>query len=252
MKRASILGIAVTLVAACGASLFAQSADVTGEWDMTINSPQGTNQVLLTLKRDGDALGGTVKGQRGERPLQSVTLKGNEITLVMKAMLQGQEATFTYTGTFEKGALKGTADFAGMATGDWSAVRHVATAAPAPAPAAGGASGSPATSPAAPTGGFDISGNWIFSVETSVGSGTPAFTFKQSGEKLTGTYSGQLGQANIAGTLKGSELSFSFTAEAGGQSAQVTYTGKVLANDKMQGTVSLGGLGEGTWTGKRQ
>ena len=100
--------------------------------------------------------------------------------------------------------------------------------------------------------GADVSGAWLFTVDTGAGSGQPTFTFKQDGQKLTGTYSGAFGQANIVGALKGSEISFSFTADAGGQSADITYSGKVISKDSMQGTVRLGGLGEGTWTGKRQ
>lgn len=244
MKRFSRPGFAraaltAVLVLAAEGLLAQAAADVAGEWDVTLNSPQGTSQALLTLKKEGDNWTGTWKSPRGERPLQDVTLKGNQIRFAMKVTLQGQEAVFSYTGTLDKGALKGSADFGGLATGDWSAVRH--TAAPA-SPAA------PVTAPTA----VDISGSWLFTVETGAGSGQPTFTFKQDGEKLTGTYSGAFGKANLKGTLKGSELSFSFTADAGGQSAEMTYTGKVLTKDSMSGTVQLGGFGEGSWTGKRQ
>jgi hypothetical protein len=244
MKRFSRPGFAraaltAVLVLVAEGLLAQAAADVAGEWDVTVNSPQGTNQGLLTLKKDGDNWAGTWKSPRGERQLQEITLKGNELRFAMKVTLQGQEAVFTYTGTLDKGALKGTADFGGLATGDWSAVRH--TAAPA--------------SPAAPTASapsVDISGSWLFTVDTGAGSGQPTFTFKQDGEKLTGTYSGAFGKANLTGTLKGGELRFSFTADAGGQSAEITYTGKALTKDSMSGTVQLGGFGDGAWTGKRQ
>lgn len=243
MKRFSRSGVARAALAATlgffAEGLLAQAAaDVAGEWDVAVNSPQGTSQGLLTLKKEGDNWTGTWKSPRGERQLQDVTFKGNELRFAMKVTLQGQEAVFTYTGTLEKGALKGSADFGGLATGDWSAVRH--TAAPA-APA------SPATA-----GSVDVSGAWVFNVDTGAGSGQPTFTFKQEGEKLTGTYSGAFGKANLTGTVKGGEIKFAFSGEAGGQSAEVTYTGKVLNKDSMSGTVQLGGLGEGTWTGKRQ
>ena len=32
----------------------------------------------------------------------------------------------------------------------------------------------------------DVTGTWLFQVETSGGSGSPTFTFKQEGETLTG------------------------------------------------------------------
>ena len=174
-------------------------ADVAGEWDVTINSPQGTNQSVLTLKKDGDAWSGAMKGARGERVLQDIVVKGNELRFAMKVNFQGNDAIFSYVGTLEKGALKGSADFAGMATGDWSAVRKAAVSASGPA------TGAAPAPPAAP-GAIDVSGNWVFAVETGAGSGQPTFTFKQDGEKLTGTYSGAFGKANLTGTLKGGEI----------------------------------------------
>src|SRR5262245_8907665 len=241
--RAALAGAAALALAG---PLGAQgAADIAGEWDVTVNSPQGTNQGLLTLKREGDAWAGTWKSPRGERALQNITLKGTDVRFEMKVSLQGNDAVFVYSGALDKGAMKGTADFGGFATGDWSAVRHAAAA----APTAAGATPAAATAPAA---GIDISGNWAFTVQTDAGSGSPTFTFKQDGDKLTGTYSGAFGSANLKGTLKGSEISFSFTADAGGQSAEITYTGKLLNKDSMEGTVRLGGFGDGAWTGKRQ
>ena len=58
----------------------------------------------------------------------------------------------------------------------------------------------------------DVSGKWTFNVETDAGSGSPTFVFKQDGEKLTGTYSGMFGTADLAGTVKGDGIEFSFEA----------------------------------------
>jgi len=76
---------------------------------------------------------------------------------------------------------------------------------------------------------LDVTGTWAFQVETSGGSGTPTMTFKQDGEKLTGHYSGQLGEAPLTGTVKGN------TAE----------------KDSMKGTVKLGDF-DGTFTAKKK
>ncbi len=51
--------------------------------------------------------------------------------------------------------------------------------------------------------GADVSGTWDAKVETNFGSGTPVFVLKQSGEKLSGTYSGTLGSTQVSGTVKG-------------------------------------------------
>jgi len=98
----------------------------------------------------------------------------------------------------------------------------------------------------------DISGKWIFEVQTDAGGGTPTFVFKQAGEKLTGTYTGTFGTAELTGTVKGSAVEFSFEATVLDQKGKVTYTGKSEAPNKMKGDVEFSGLGKGTWTGTKQ
>ena len=98
----------------------------------------------------------------------------------------------------------------------------------------------------------DLTGKWAFQVETSAGAGMPTITFKQDGEKITGHYSGQLGEADLSGTVKGQAVSFKFTAEVQGFAVESVYTGRIENKDSLKGTVSLVGLGEGTFTAKRQ
>jgi hypothetical protein len=98
----------------------------------------------------------------------------------------------------------------------------------------------------------DISGKWTFNVETDAGSGSPTFVFKQAGEKLTGTYTGTFGTAELTGTVKGNVIEFSFEATVLDQKGKVVYTGKIEAPDKMKGAVEFTGLGNGTWTGTKQ
>ena len=57
----------------------------------------------------------------------------------------------------------------------------------------------------------NVTGEWAFTVETDQGGGTPTITFKQDGEKLTGKYAGQLGNADLTGTVKGDAIHFTFT-----------------------------------------
>src|ERR1700736_1780929 len=79
----------------------------------------------------------------------------------------------------------------------------------------------------AQAGKIDVTGKWAFAVETAAGAGTPTITLKQDGEKLTGHYSGQLGEADLTGTIKGSDFTFKFTVDAQGNMLDVTYTGTV-------------------------
>jgi hypothetical protein len=97
----------------------------------------------------------------------------------------------------------------------------------------------------------NVAGTWILEVETSAGSGTPTFTFKQDGEKLEGDYKGAFGEAKVTGTVKGNTISFWFTVEAQGAQGKVTYEGTV-DGDTMKGKVDMADIAEGTFTGKRQ
>ena len=96
----------------------------------------------------------------------------------------------------------------------------------------------------------DVSGTWDAVVETAQGTGTPVFTFKQDGAKLTGQYKGQLGEAPLTGTVKGNEVSFTFTVNPG-EEIKVEYTGTVDGT-AMKGTTKFGTYGDGSFTAKKR
>ena len=96
----------------------------------------------------------------------------------------------------------------------------------------------------------NVAGEWDFTVETQAGTGSPHFSLKQDGANVTGTYKGQLGEAPVTGTVKGNELTINFKVSAQGQDLAITYSGTV-EGDSIKGKVSLGELGEGSFTGKK-
>ena len=97
----------------------------------------------------------------------------------------------------------------------------------------------------------NVTGEWAFNVQTDQGGGTPTISFKQDGEKLTGKYTGQLGSADLTGTVKGSAIHFTFTIDAQGQQAPVTYDGTV-EKDTMKGKLDIGGMVNGTFTATKK
>jgi hypothetical protein len=97
----------------------------------------------------------------------------------------------------------------------------------------------------------DVTGTWIMAVETGAGSGSPTFILVQKGEALSGSYKGQLGEAQVAGTVKGDEVTIEYKVEGQGGTLAVKYSGKTDGKT-MSGKVSLGQLGEGTFTGTKQ
>jgi hypothetical protein len=100
-------------------------------------------------------------------------------------------------------------------------------------------------------GAADVTGTWIMSVQTSAGSGSPTFVLVQKGEALSGSYRGQLGEAQVTGTVKGDEVTIDYKVDGQAGSLAVKYSGKTDGKT-MSGKVSLGQLGEGTFTGTKQ
>jgi hypothetical protein len=136
-------------------------------------------------------------------------------------------------GTADGDAMKGSADVGGSQVA-WTATRQRVAASSA------------ASDPRA-----DVSGTWELAVETAAGSGTPTFVLKQDGDKLTGQYTGQLGEAPVTGSVKGASVEFGFDLSVQGTAVHVTYAGTVEGSS-MKGAVKLGDLGEGTFTGKKK
>ena len=93
----------------------------------------------------------------------------------------------------------------------------------------------------------DISGNWTFQVDLGGQGGSPKFSFQQKGEVLTGTYSGQLGESKLTGTVKGGKVEFQFEISG----VAVAYTGTIASATEMKGKADYGGQAEGTWTAKK-
>ncbi|HKQ05306.1 MAG TPA: hypothetical protein VJ464_09255 [Blastocatellia bacterium] len=226
----------------------AQAQSAVGAWDITIETPQGPRTSQLVIKQDGDKLTGVMKRPNGERPLDSITVKGSDITFLMTINVQGQDMVVTYKGKVEKEKMSGDADFGGFASGTWSAVPHKEGAAATPATPAPG----PGVGSSIGTGNGDISGVWNVTVETPMGTGTPTLTLKQDGEKITGTYKGQLGESPVTGTVKGNDVTLMYKVSPQGEEITVTYTGKRTAADAMSGKAVYGSLGEGTWTAKKK
>ena len=93
----------------------------------------------------------------------------------------------------------------------------------------------------------ELTGTWVLSVELDVGSGGATFVFEQDGGKITGSYTGILGQGiAVTGTINGDQVEWSFDSQAG----TITFKGKITGTE-MEGTCSYGALGDGTFKGKK-
>ncbi len=240
-KLCTLFSLCLLLSAAVALTARAQgNTKVVGNWEMTTVTPMGERKGTLVISEENGKLIAKAKSPQGERSYDSITVNGSDITLVLTIQFGGNDMVITYKGKIEGGAMKGDADFGGLASGEWSAVMQKEGAMAA------------SSMPAASAGAVNVTGTWQFTVETPQGSGSPVFTFKQEGEKLSGSYKGQFGEGPVNGTVTGNDIKFSVKVNAQGQEVEIVYTGKVESKDAMKGTAKLGDFGEATWMAKKQ
>jgi hypothetical protein len=89
----------------------AQATDVSGEWELTIQSPRGEMTSTAKFVQDGEKLTVTMTGPRGREATGEGTIKGNALQWsVTRSGPDGQEFTIKYSGTVEGTTMSGTAE----------------------------------------------------------------------------------------------------------------------------------------------
>jgi len=96
-------------------------AKVDGSWEVTSEGRQGPMTQTLTLKQEGDKLTGTLKGMRGEAPVEG-SVTGQEIKFTVKRETPRGPMTLEYKGSVDGDSMKGTLETP-MGARDWTAKR---------------------------------------------------------------------------------------------------------------------------------
>jgi hypothetical protein len=245
--RCTLLALAVAIAAPAIAQTL---PNIAGDWDVTVQSPQGTNTVLVTLKQDGEKVSGLFKSPLGELPFTGA-LVGNELKFNFSFPVDGQPLLITMTGKVDGDAIAGKADFGGVAEGDWSAKRTTANAAAAP-PATPTPTPTPATTSTATTttpGGFG--GKWDVMLKTPGGDFPANATLTDEGGKVSGTFGSQMGEVPVNGTVEGKALKITMVAQTPQGSMTVVMTGDLDGDSIVNGKADIEGMGQMEWTAKR-
>lgn len=95
-----------------------------------------------------------------------------------------------------------------------------------------------------------VEGEWDAVFNTPGGPRPFKLILKVDGEKLTGTAKRSNGDVPVAGTIKGNDISFSYTITYNDNAVTLTYTGKV-SGDTMSGTVMFNESAGDEWSAKR-
>ena len=95
-----------------------------------------------------------------------------------------------------------------------------------------------------------VAGEWVLTINGPQGTVDTDASFKQSGEKVTGTFSSQLGETNVEGTMTGSTLSLAFSVVTQNGPIDIRMTAEV-SGAEMKGSIDYG-MGTADFTGKKK
>jgi hypothetical protein len=125
IKRGIIMSFARKMVLASAGMLLsvaAFAADVSGNWNLTVESPRGTQNPTMALTQNGEEVSGTYKGMRGEMPVKG-TLKGNDLKLSYTVSMQGNEMAINYEGVVNGDNIEGKVVMGQMGEAKFTATR---------------------------------------------------------------------------------------------------------------------------------
>jgi imidazolonepropionase-like amidohydrolase len=101
----------------------ANAVDPSGEWDLSVNSPQGEIKIRLSLRREAGGFSGTIAGPTGTENLQTVTLNGNQLRCTASINFGGQAVEVVLAGTLEGNSMRGTITVSGLGSFDFTGSR---------------------------------------------------------------------------------------------------------------------------------
>ena len=97
-------------------------SDVNGTYDVTINSPMGSQQAKVTLAIDGDNLTGTIAGQQGALEIQEGKVDGDTLTWSAQ-MTQPMPMKLSFTAGVNGDELSGSVQLGSFGSASFSGTR---------------------------------------------------------------------------------------------------------------------------------
>jgi hypothetical protein len=117
---AILVAVAVALVPV--AAQDAKKIDITGTWEMTVESPQGQMVITANYKQEGETLTGTHVSEMGEAPLKG-TVKGADIEYTITIDMGGQQMSILHKAKVDGDTITGSAIIGEMGTIAFTAKR---------------------------------------------------------------------------------------------------------------------------------
>jgi hypothetical protein len=133
MRRLSVAGLVLAIVAVAGVALAAENPTGTWTWTMTGGRGGGgqAREVTLKLKLEGDKLTGAMPGRDGaETAIDDAKYKDGDLSFSVTREFNGNKMTTKYSGKLTGDTIKGKIERPARGGGeptttDWEAKRAV-------------------------------------------------------------------------------------------------------------------------------
>ena len=104
-----------------------------------------------------------------------------------------------------------------------------------------------------PKSAVNITGVWDIQFDMGGTMANVQATYKQEGEKLTGTQTSPVEgpPSPLQGTVIGNDVKYAITFDMGGEQGKIVFSGKV-DGDTMKGSFDFAGMGETPFTAKKK
>jgi len=85
----------------------ASAADLAGNWTLNLDSPQGAVDLKAVIKLNGAEISGTLDTPFGQFPITGGTVNGSDVSLKVKADVQGNQMDMQITGKLAGSTMNG-------------------------------------------------------------------------------------------------------------------------------------------------
>ena len=116
------LAVALGVVAAALVVSVTAQSNVAGDWNMTIDSDQGSLSATMTFKQDGEKVTGSMPTDQITFEFEG-TISDNKLELVAEIDAGGAFLEVILEATVDGDEITGTLDFGGYGSGDITATR---------------------------------------------------------------------------------------------------------------------------------
>jgi hypothetical protein len=123
MRNTSLLCLPLLVLAFGTAMAVTQDADISGGWQLTIQSPRGPMTIDARFVQEGTKLTVTITGPRGSESTGEGTIRGKDVQWSIQRSTGGGERMIVYKGTVEGMTMSGTADMGEMGSVTWTATK---------------------------------------------------------------------------------------------------------------------------------